>query len=71
MEKIAKKLIMLQNGAFCLFPVAESLPKGWHVIKGATAAPKGYKWINNGCSPFSKDYRHAVIREENIINNQH
>lgn len=64
--EIKNVTIRLQNGKRCVFPVADSMPEGWKVIKGATAAPNGYKWINNGCSPFSKGYRHAIIKDENI-----
>ena len=42
--------------------VLNELPNGWRVIEGATNAPLGYKWVNNGKSFFSKDYEHALLK---------
>lgn len=36
----------------------------WKPIKGATTAPKGYEWVSNGKSRFSKDYRHKLSKIE-------
>lgn len=49
-------------------PVLTSKPKGWRVLHSATTAPRGYAWIANKESRFSKEkkYRHALIREENL-----
>lgn len=44
--------------------VYENMPKGWRVIKGALTAPKGYVWICNGKSIFSKEYEKGYIKEE-------
>lgn len=40
-----------------------SMPEGWKEIKGATTAPNGYKWIFNGKSVFSKEYKHALLKK--------
>ena len=39
-----------------------SMPDGWKDIKGALTAPNGYKWIFNGCSLFTDDYRQALLK---------
>lgn len=43
-------------------PIYDMMPDGWHVICGAQTAPSGYIWINNGVSPFSDEYRHALLK---------
>ena len=42
--------------------VLNELPNGWRVIEGATTAPVGYKWVNNGKSLFSKEYERALLK---------
>lgn len=42
--------------------VVDSLPDGWRVNKGATTAPRGYAWINNGKSLFGGHYEHALLK---------
>jgi hypothetical protein len=44
--------------------VLNELPFGWCFIYGATTAPRGYKWVNNGRSLFSKEYEHALLKIE-------
>lgn len=34
---------------------------GWQVDKGATTAPKGYTWINNGESRFGGKFKQALF----------
>lgn len=43
--------------------ILNKLPNGWRVIEGALTAPIGYKWVNNGKSVFSKEYRQALLKE--------
>lgn len=43
------------------YPVYETLPDGWIILKGATTAPKGYKWISNNKSRFSGERKLAFI----------
>ena len=38
------------------------LPEGWKINHGATTAPNGYAWINNGKSLFGGEYRHALLK---------
>ena len=38
------------------------LPKGWKETKGATTAPKGYTWIDNGKSRFSGKRKSALVK---------
>lgn len=40
------------------------MPSGWGVIKNATTAPHGYKWINNKQSRFGGKYSHALVVDE-------
>lgn len=42
--------------------VLPSVPNGWRVIEGATTAPKGYKWYDNGQSRFGEKYESALIK---------
>lgn len=37
-------------------------PKGWKETKGATTAPKGYTWINNGKSRFGGKRKTALVK---------
>lgn len=34
---------------------------GWRVDKGATTAPKGLTWVNNGESRFSGKFKQALV----------
>ena len=38
------------------------MPQGWKRINGAQNAPCGWVWINNGMSPFSDQYQHALLK---------
>lgn len=38
-------------------------PSGWKKIKGATNAPVGYTWCNNGKSLFSGEYKQALVKK--------
>jgi len=42
--------------------VLDKMPDGWKVCKGATTAPYGYVWINNGKSLFTGEYNHALLK---------
>jgi hypothetical protein len=44
------------------FKVYSTMPKNWHVLKGATTAPNGYVVICNGKSRFSPGYRNGIIK---------
>lgn len=43
--------------------VYSRMPKGWKETKGATTAPKGYKWISNGKSLLGGKRKSALIKE--------
>lgn len=47
-------------------PFRKTVPKGWKVDNYATTAPRGYVWINNGKSHFSKEFKHALVPESVI-----
>lgn len=60
-DEVLEKLC--KNGVI----VYDKLPKDWKIIKGATTNPKGYKWINNGKSRFSKNYKQGLLKvKENV-----
>lgn len=42
--------------------VLNEMPDGWKESKGATTAPYGYVWINNGKSLFNREYEHALLK---------
>ena len=44
------------------YPKLDKLPQGWVYTKGATTAPKGYRWANNNKSRFEPGYKHALIK---------
>lgn len=46
------------------YPVYDKLPDGWIILKGATTAPKGYKWIRSTKSIFDKNKKLAFLKEE-------
>lgn len=43
--------------------VFNKLPNGWSIVKGATTAPKGYKWIRSTKSIFDKNKKLAFLKE--------
>lgn len=45
-----------------IIPPVDKMPDGWNVIKGATNHPKGYVWICNGKSMFSKERKIALLK---------
>lgn len=60
-DEVLEKLC--KNGVI----VYDKLPKDWKIIKDATTNPKGYKWINNGKSRFSKNYKQGLLKvKENV-----
>jgi hypothetical protein len=44
--------------------VYTELPKGWRIIEGAMTAPRGYIWICNNKSRFSKEYESALLKSD-------
>lgn len=46
------------------YDVFNKLPNGWSIVKGATTAPVGYRWIHNGKSRFSKERKLAFLKEK-------
>lgn len=46
------------------YNVYNTLPHGWKVLKGATTAPCGYKWIRSTKSIFDKNKKLAFLKEE-------
>lgn len=59
-DEVLEKLC--KNGVI----VYDKLPKDWKIIKDATTNPKGYKWINNGKSRFSKNYKQGLLIDEHF-----
>lgn len=55
------KTLIYRNVAYNVY---NTLPRGWKVLKGATTAPSGYRWIHNGKSCFSKERKLAFLKEE-------
>jgi len=47
--------------------VYKTIPKGWSVTKGATTAPRGYVWINNGESRFSGKRKSALLKKKKDV----
>lgn len=45
-------------------PTYDSLPDGWRVMEGATCHPRGYVWICNNKSLFSKERRIGLMKVE-------
>ena len=44
------------------YSTLDELPQDWIYTKGATTAPKGYRWANNNKSRFEPGYKHALIK---------
>ena len=42
--------------------VLNEMPSGWRFLEGAMTNPRGYKWISNGKSLFSKEYEQALLK---------
>ena len=38
------------------------LPDGWVVLQGTLTQPRGYVWISNNKSIFSKDYKRLLMK---------
>lgn len=43
----------------------DKLPDGWRCVDGATTAPVGWLWANNGESRFGGSYESALVKEGN------
>ena len=46
------------------YNVYNTLPHGWIILKRATTAPKGYKWIRSTKSIFDKNKKLVFLKEE-------
>lgn len=44
--------------------IYDHLPEGWRVMEGATNHPRGYVWICNNKSLFSKERRTGLMKIE-------
>lgn len=42
----------------------DELPKGWKEVKGASTAPRGYKWYYNGESFFNGKREHCLVKDK-------
>lgn len=42
--------------------VYKTMPQGWSYNRGASSAPRGYAWINNGKPVLSGSYEHALLK---------
>lgn len=43
-------------------PVYYKLPEGWRILEGTTTEPRGYRWIDNKTSFFSKEHQLALLK---------
>lgn len=59
MNKSEKRLASLKKQGVEIF---DKMPDGWKEIKGATTAPNGFAWIHNCQSPFTGEYKHALVK---------
>lgn len=65
--EIRERKFTAKDGRRLSYPVADRMPDGWGVIRGAMTAPKGYTWISNRKSRFKKgpngkiESQHAII----------
>lgn len=50
------------NQKFKAIRVYERKPNGWKVNEGATTAPVGYQWINNGKSLFGGKRKSGLLK---------
>ena len=41
----------------------DTVPEGWIKTEGATTAPKGYTWYNNGKSRFGGEYQNVLVKD--------
>lgn len=65
-KKLVKNgLDRMGNQKYTEVKVYKKIPKGWKEIKGATTAPAGYKWIDNGERLFGGNYKSAFVKIEN------
>lgn len=52
------------NQKYTEIKVYKRKPAGWKETNGATTAPRGYKWIDNGKSRFGGKRRSALLKTE-------
>ena len=65
--KVSKKPITkLEKMKSKVVKVLTKKPSGWKKIKGATNAPAGYTWCNNGKSLFSGEYKQALVKNPKL-----
>lgn len=50
------------NQKYTEIKVYKRKPAGWKETNGATTAPRGYKWIDNGKSHFGGKRRSALLK---------
>ena len=46
--------------------VEDTVPEGFIKTEGATTAPKGYTWYNNGKSRFGGEYQNVLVKDSGI-----
>lgn len=51
--------------------IVDKVPEGWSKIERATNHPRGYVWISNNESLFSKKRKIALITIENYKKSKH
>lgn len=44
--------------------IFDAMPDGWVITEGATTAPAGFIWINNGKSRFGGEYAYGLLPED-------
>lgn len=54
------KIILFSKEFYNDVEVYRKIPEGWKILDEAIS-PEGAKWIYNGKSHFSKEYRHALL----------
>ena len=50
--------------------VEDTIPEGFIKTEGATTAPKGYTWYNNGKSRFGGEYENVLVKDSTQNNQQ-
>ena len=63
-KKVSKPKTKLEKMKSKGVKVLNRKPSGWKKIKGATNAPSGYTWCNNGKSLFSGEYKQALVKDQ-------
>lgn len=45
--------------------IYDTMPAGWRLIKALGPKAGGLRWIYNGEPLFSKNYKHALLKQNN------